>query len=956
MSTLLNPDDNKVKKENNFADKEITTDDRSVRREIYQGYYVFLIPKDKTVNFRIIAIKAINKEATQRDVYWVAQSYHNFKTHKWLSFKVKGKEKSKEQSRTLAEHLNFLNEGYQDHKGEKYTEEGTKYVGKNYAKASYQKLMGKDTFGYITYKCNTLGAGIWLEGVNYRPGWMSQGAFVIAVDTPQITTFYAKKRLNTQERKLQFIHKDIQALETKLEYSNIVDLYIALHNVPYYDIELTVTVDGKVLEQEHISLNRNIDNPALDYNIEQRYELYIKPEWIDTLNHEAGTNNEDSIKTGKLSIVLVPNRAVMHAPYTEEQVKKLKKEITFKINYKDAWSIDTDEQEWIPQIVEIYEAPLVTQDYEECGYSSIQVDDGVNTPVYLLKEEGNGCLSANKTTEILEYVAGNKNNTHEITILLKDVDTQECYEAGFDNATGRSKSHKDNIFIVPDYDIEKDSNTAVIIGRETKSKKWELFAQNRFEDTPVFKELGKRTQEQLKFRLAYPYDAYNEHTFLLKYLTFQIKPEYLPIVIQTCRYVRTPVFKVYPDVVFVYHYMYNPKKELWFNNTKVDLPELKADAVSYVKDIVDWLFDPLKPILEKMGVGKEMLSMIKKYVNSPSPEQKTGFHMIADGEEINYSQLQPYKAYLHYQMILIALLPLIIELLLIYLTRGKNLQTKLGKIAKKAQNISKDLKDLGSKYNIEVTYPQLAINYGMYRQQEKTGDIATVLECNLQAAPLIGLKTTQKFDFEFPGGKVGLKAIFEGKIDIDLNLKYNTYTEVFTLTKNARDQVGKSKIPFKAGDVIKADRYITCEVKTILDIDKQGDFRIIGIPIPYNIKVDTKFDINGTIGMETRFGYHKEHGLYYQNSYYFTGANGKYKVDAEISAGIFGMKHKSGGGDTAKWEKIQVLKPFTWQEPRIYLVKTFKNLATTNKNNSKHVTAPKAPQVDFSTYNSTTKH
>ncbi|MBQ0740147.1 hypothetical protein J9332_38285, partial [Aquimarina celericrescens] len=73
---LSNLEENKVKKEKNYADKEITTDDSAARREVYQGYYVYLIPKNKAVNFKILALKAINTQATQKNVYWIAQPYN----------------------------------------------------------------------------------------------------------------------------------------------------------------------------------------------------------------------------------------------------------------------------------------------------------------------------------------------------------------------------------------------------------------------------------------------------------------------------------------------------------------------------------------------------------------------------------------------------------------------------------------------------------------------------------------------------------------------------------------------------------------------------------------------------------------------------------------------------------------------------------------------------------------
>ncbi|OEK09424.1 hypothetical protein A8C32_11950 [Flavivirga aquatica] len=521
--SVLNLKEGEVKKDKSYADKEIITDSRKARREIYKGYYVYLIPKDKAVRFKILALKAVNPNKTENNVYWVAQPLNVFMSHKWLRFKEGGE--TVIQERTLAEHLTYLNEKSKDYKDVKYSEKSTRGVGKSYINASYNRDMGKDVFGSIKYTTNTLGAGIWLEGINYYPTWKSQGAFVIAVDEPQVMSFYAKKRISTvetQERKLKFIEKTIETLEDELEYGNIVDLHIKLHNVPYYDIELTIIVDGKELKKETIPLARNA-NPALDYNVEQRYELYINPTWIEILNHE-----EASIKEGKLQVVLVPNVTIMHAPYTKEQVKKIKKEITFKINYKDIWAIDDDEQEWIPQIAEIKEATLVTQEFEECGFTGIKISSSIGEPFYILKEsEEGGCLEVNNTTPILEYVAGSK-ATQTITIDLEDIETAECQQkAGFDNTQDNSNSHVNNTFVTTHF--------------PTEIVKSDLFGDIK----PV--KIITHNENSLKLEFAFPYQANNKLGIFTNYL-FGGKYIEFPLIIKSCRYIRMPLIKLYADI------------------------------------------------------------------------------------------------------------------------------------------------------------------------------------------------------------------------------------------------------------------------------------------------------------------------------------------------------------------------------------------------------------------------
>ncbi|MBL4746761.1 MAG: hypothetical protein JKY08_10380 [Flavobacteriaceae bacterium] len=544
--SIINPDED-VHIEKGGAYKEIVNSDGKARREIYKRYYVFLIPVNTSVSFRIKVLFALNLKATEKNVYWVAQASNKFKSHKWSGWKSGDKEK------TLAVYMTDLNKLSEEFKDVSYSEKSTKGIGKKYVFAKLSK--NEKYFGAINFASSKLGKGIWVEGINYFPSWKSQGAFVIAVDKPQIMSFYAKKRIstsdpNSQEKNLEFIAKDIQNLMDELEYGAIVDLHIKLHNVPFYDIELTITIEGENVLEKNIALERDLNNPILDYNIEQRYELYISPSWITDLKHKEG-----SIKQGTISIVLVPNRAIRRAPHTEEYVKKLKKEIHFSINYKDEWNTDQDEEEWIAQIAEIKEATLVTQKHEECLYTALEVKIDGEEDVIILKESGNkeGSLEINDTTPIIEIIAGNKGNKKTITILAKNLDTTECVnEMGFSNTDTKSGAHTGYVFNTNELDYLNDT----ISGATDK---------NIFKVAPNLTYKVDEDAGTLTIDAMYGYDTSHKLKGL-KYLPgvgYDTLISSLPdihtflIPIQTCRYIRTPLFKIYPDDLWTFHLIYN---------------------------------------------------------------------------------------------------------------------------------------------------------------------------------------------------------------------------------------------------------------------------------------------------------------------------------------------------------------------------------------------------------------
>ncbi|PKH52817.1 hypothetical protein CXF68_19890 [Tenacibaculum sp. Bg11-29] len=938
----------------------------------------FYIPVGATTSFKFKVHTAKNFKATAERVFLALQPLKNFKKPTgWMPLN------GKVAKEPIHSYINRLSQNQiDDGSFNPLTDTMTKGVGVNYLKTFEVDKYG--VFTYLTFElrleAKDIGQAFWLEAFNFLPEWgeskstnknasKNQGFIIAAVDSIQILHFFAKKRTEQEKKIKNVVQKTITNIPEELAYGDILDIHISIHtqNISF-PIALTIIDNDTKIEvyKDTLSEDDYKNSTSAFQNLYAIKEVHLKPDWINEIGHEVGDSKDEkgSPRNFTMRLQIMPLEFTS-SEFATDRAKQKVKEITFTINYKDEWSIDEEEQEWVPQIAEIQEATLVTQKFEECRFEAIKIEDGTEgSPYHLLKQEKNGNLTTDKKTEILEYVAGNKNNVHEITISLAEVKTVECQEAGFDNATARGKSHKNNTFIVPDYDKEKNEGNKVSISNaNTNKEKWQLFDHNRFFDTEIFEEKGTRSEETLTFKLAYPYDAYNEHTFLLKYLSFQIKPEYLPVVIQSCRYVRTPVFKVYPDAVFVYHYMYDAAQELYFQDKEVALLSMDADILDSAKKFIrEWLYEPFKTIVTALGkkdkLDNEVMGIIDNFLNSPSTTQKIGFHMLADSEEINYAQMYPYKAILYYQMLQIALLPLAIELLLIYLTRGKSLQSKLGRFAKKTQKVRSKWKKFSKENDIKLIYPKLCVNYGMYRQQEEKGNVSTVLEYTLQAKPLLGIEMTKKFEFDFSGGTAGLIAIFTGEISSDINLKYNSYTEEFTLTDNACQQTGNSGIPYREGDIVKNDSYIKCFVDLDLDFEAKGEFQLFWIDVPYSVEVAAEFKIGGTIGIERRFGYHKQNGLYVQDIYYFTGAEGEYKIDASASLGPFEEEYTSGDGEEAEWVKTQILERFTYQQPPQYIIKTFKDLAKNkdNKPNDKTFTSPQVPKVSFTKPNITTNN
>ena len=126
--------------------------------------------------------------------------------------------------------------------------------------------------------------------------------------------------------------------------------------------------------------------------------------------------------------------------------------------------------------------------------------------------------------------------------------------------------------------------------------------------------------------------------------------------------------------------------------------------------------------------------------------EKKGTKVSLVGKQTNIIKETSYTRYLAaaaiYELVAIGI---IIDLLLIYLTRGKNLGNKLKKISKMARNgkaVLKKLDDAG----VELIPPSIAINAGMYYQKQENGKVALIYEANLKADPILAVNFKREFN------------------------------------------------------------------------------------------------------------------------------------------------------------------------------------------------------------------
>jgi outer membrane protein OmpA-like peptidoglycan-associated protein len=417
--------------------------------------------------------------------------------------------------------------------------------------------------------------------------------------------------------------------------------------------------------------------------------------------------------------------------------------------------------------------------------------------------------------------------------------------------------------------------------------------------------------------------------------------------------------RVYPDVVWIGHFQYNGEETVisyYFHQKNFELEQGISDVLNELKATTFYKIYRLIPanFIVERTLLKHIESQAKSYFYGihtyhNRTVEKAGQELSLSGTKTNLIKQTQYTRFAAAAVIYgFVVVGIIIDLLIIYLTRGKNISTRLEKFAKmarKAESILKRMDDAG----VDLIPPVIAVNAGMYYQKQKNGKLALVYEANIKADPLIAINFKREFDliklitktidgikgaihpkgtekklkenkensskiqqyFEKLGISVKGEISVRGDIMFEQNIKYNFLTNSYNFT----DKLGNLVATAHNESIIKEQ--ISFEAKI------QGEFKLMFKFNPLQAKVEGKIDIelNGGVGVKLKYGVNLKEGkgLFIEKILYCSGIEGKYKGSL-IGTSIFGTsKIKTNDGKPT---------PFTLVEPfevKLYEIQLFKS-------------------------------
>ena len=542
--------------------------------------------------------------------------------------------------------------------------------------------------------------------------------------------------------------------------------------------------------------------------------------------------------------------------------------------------------------VVVYKEEYFTQSYEPCKYEKIN---------FVYGEQSGLVFDEKKSTEVrypkheISIIAGKDPNAQKLEIQLSAVDTKECQYNDFNKKYIRYKNEEE---------------------RKEKEAKHHDHKNNTFGTDGLYN-IGifefEKTESKLSFVPKYPYVEDNYLTFLSQFLFNGAEKVEIPI--NTCRYQKILHLNIYPDALWTAHLKYGYEGDYFYKGESLPLvagiKELWEEARPYVM--------ALSAALPGSFAGTEFLM---KYLVQEAETIFLGLHARYNNKSKKLDYTKNYHRttqFIIYEMVAVQLA---LELLFIILSEGTLVEAKAAKYLQKLQKGAKWIKRFTKaldKLDMEIIYPAIAMNSACYYEKQDDGKMAFVVEHNVKADPLLGIKYAKTFtlnNLKNNGNSENIDAVakdvgwnaqidvtFDGEIGGEFNVKINTLT---------------GKIEFKqlVGNYLLKNEYTITNTTTIkgfavADFSASVDFN------PIKVDINLKVNADGSVAHSRAFG-KDDKGVWFQDILNFSGIKGTYMLNVQL-----------GSDDNMKWEsnpdKIPVpfilFKPKDVALPKIYLLK-----------------------------------
>jgi len=263
------------------------------------------------------------------------------------------------------------------------------------------------------------------------------------------------------------------------------------------------------------------------------------------------------------------------------------------------------------------------------------------------------------------------------------------------------------------------------------------------------------------------------------------------IPLATCSYQHILNIKMVPDVAWAYHFQYDKPVGGFFRDIKIDIQHGLDEEIKFILPYVDWAVNKLFYYLPDI-MTDYMRDVFLDYLKNSAANFGFGIHAY---HSFNESGNKPavimdytarYKWIARTLIITCVLLSVLVDALIIYLTRGKGAITKVGKVLSTADKYAQTATIAMKRKGFEFISPKITSFRAQYYERQTDGRIAFIQTEKVSALPLFGLQYENKHTLgSIVTDLTGISTVF------DYARKAMSIFGKITLLKKIQDKINK---------------------------------------------------------------------------------------------------------------------------------------------------------------------
>jgi hypothetical protein len=221
------------------------------------------------------------------------------------------------------------------------------------------------------------------------------------------------------------------------------------------------------------------------------------------------------------------------------------------------------------------------------------------------------------------------------------------------------------------------------------------------------------------------------------------------IPLATCSYQHVLNIELLPDVAWAYHFQYDKPNGGFFKDIEIGMQNGLKEELKYAKEYVDILIkhafnipsDDISGVISDIAIY---------YLENTADQFSFGIHAYHSFDE---QQLKPavimdytakYKWIAKAVILYYVIIAVVIDALILYLTRGRGALSRVGKIVSAVDKYGKKVAIIGKRKGFELISPKITTYRAQYYEKQADGRIAFIQTEKVSALPLFGLQYEDK--------------------------------------------------------------------------------------------------------------------------------------------------------------------------------------------------------------------